>query len=360
MSTKTDASPPSSELESDVDTYLPHVDDQFIPRAAPPRTRQMSVRSAAGLSDLLSQSRRQSEASTVDNLVNLDHLGGPGKCGHLYLKYWSDKKLDPRKHVPDVDVKYKVYRISDFDQKRGSFYIDFVLMLDWLDPSLELADGRGANFKEHFWPKAELMNMTPDSDALDFDNPAFYPKHKQHRVDKDGPAPFGGIHRATITMKIRTTLFARLDYHQFPFDKQTLELTVKLLSVRIPKLSTFKGVRPKVLHPTRWRGLSARGGHELLPECDCLPEFNFIRLASKAYSSKYGPGTKSFAPELKQALDKDLDNESYYQDTYTLQLIMCRESISVLWNMCFSLIVIDVMLFTAHGIDIVDLADRLR
>ena len=113
MSTKTDASPPSSELESDVDTYLPHVDDQFIPRAAPPRTRQMSVRSAAGLSDLLSQSRRQSEASTVDNLVNLDHLGGPGKCGHLYLKYWSDKKLDPRKHVPDVDVKYKVYRSKE-------------------------------------------------------------------------------------------------------------------------------------------------------------------------------------------------------------------------------------------------------
>ena len=78
MSTKTDASPPSSESESDVDTYLPRVDDQFIPRAAPPRTRQMSVRSAAGLSDLLSQSRRQSESSTVDNL---DHLGGPANVG---------------------------------------------------------------------------------------------------------------------------------------------------------------------------------------------------------------------------------------------------------------------------------------
>ena len=179
MSTKTDA-PSGEETDSDVDTNLPHVDARFVPRAAPPRTRQMSVQSAAGLSDLLSQSRRQSklESGDADN-CNLDHLGGPGKCGHLYLKYWSDKKLDPRTHIPDVDVKYKVYRISDFDQKRGSFYIDFVLMLDWLDPSLELADARGANFKEHFWPKAELMNMTPDSEALDFDNPSFYPKHKQ-------------------------------------------------------------------------------------------------------------------------------------------------------------------------------------
>ena len=65
------------------------------------------------------------------------------------------------------------------------------------------------------------MNMTPDAAALDFGNIDFYPKYKMHRPDKDGPAKFG-IHHASITMKIRSTLFARLDFHQFPFDKQTL------------------------------------------------------------------------------------------------------------------------------------------
>ena len=90
-----------------------------------------------------------------------------------------------------------------------------------------------------------------------------------------------------------------------------------------------------------------------------MPEFNFIRLTSKAYSSKYGAGTENFTPERKTQMTKDIQSEEYYQDTYTLQIIMCRESISVLWNMCFSLIVIDVMVFTAHGIEISSLGDRL-
>ena len=44
---------------------------------------------------------------------------------------------------------------------------------------------------------------------------------------------------------------------------------------------------------------------------------------------------------------------------YTLQLIMKRESLSVLWKMCFSLSVVDIMVFTAHGIEIPGLGDRL-
>ena len=44
---------------------------------------------------------------------------------------------------------------------------------------------------------------------------------------------------------------------------------------------------------------------------------------------------------------------------YTLQLIMARNSKNELWNHCFSLFVIDVMVFTAHGIPIDALGDRL-
>ena len=87
----------------------------------------------------------------IDSHANDDHLGGPGKCGRLFLKYWRDQRKDPMKHFPEVDIKFKVYRLSDFDQRRGTFYIDFVLMLDWVDPSLELAATHSsagvANFK---------------------------------------------------------------------------------------------------------------------------------------------------------------------------------------------------------------------
>ena len=51
--------------------------------------------------------------------------------------------------------------------------------------------------------------------------------------------------------------------------------------------------------------------------------------------------------------------KKYYQDQFTLQIIMARDAKNVLWNLCFSLFVIDVMVFTAHGIPINELADRL-
>ena len=35
--------------------------------------------------------------------------------------------------------------------------------------------------------------------------------------------------------------------------------------------------------------------------------------------------------------------QKLYQDQYTLQIVVIRDSLSVLWNLCFSLVVIDVM-----------------
>jgi hypothetical protein len=138
----------------------------------------------------------------------------------------------------------------------------------------------------------------------------------------------------------------------FPFDHQSLELSIKLLSVRVPGVKS--GTRPKACHPNRWR--KKEGGHELVTECDCLPEFTLVRLATKAYNSKYGP-----FPEDNELEDyhKDKEKDKLYRDVYTLQIIMTRDSVSVLWNMCFSLLVIDVMIFTAHGLHISELGDRL-
>ena len=105
-----------------------------------------------------------------------ERLGGPQKCGRLWVEYWRTRGLTPTQSmdkIPNVDVKFKVYRISDFDGKRGTFYVEFVLMLDWVDPSLELAkkdrDGVGIpDFHEHFWPKPELLNLTEQDGTLVF------------------------------------------------------------------------------------------------------------------------------------------------------------------------------------------------
>ena len=92
------------------------------------------------------------------------------------------------------------------------------------------------------------------------------------------------IHRATITIRFQSVVFCRYDFRQYPFDKQTLELTVKLLSIEIPGRS--KKVRPVVRHPDRFRiDDHDLGGHKLMKDCDCLPEFDFVGLAARAYSS---------------------------------------------------------------------------
>ena len=220
-------------------------------------------------------------------------------------------------------------------------------MLDWVDPSLELADHDMPDWHEHFWPGVELLNLTPDTpDLPEFDT--ILPKYKKDYKNKEG----WGVHRAALTYKFRSVVFARLDFRKFPFDAQALELSVKLLSIRIP--GNKKGTRPMACHPTRWR--AASGGHELVTECDCLPEFTLVRLASKAFSSTYGP-----YPEDNELVDyhNEVKKGKLFRDQYTLQIIMTRDSMSVLWNMCFCLLVIDCMVFTAHGIHRGELGDRL-
>ena len=194
-----------------------------------------------------------------------------------------------------------------------------------------------------------MQNTSPDSK----EEPNWQKIKPKYKKDEGGKY---GIHRATITVRYQVTLFARCDFRKYPFDQQTLELTVKLLSVVVPGYG--KGVRPCCRHPERWRGKDneSEGGHVLLRDSDCLPQFDFARLCSRTYSSAYG----AFVARSDQARYlKEKSKGTLYQDQYTLQIIMVRDSASVLWNMCFSLFVIDVMVLSAHGIHMGSLADRM-
>ena len=216
--------------------------------------------------------------STVVKEKRKSIQGGPKKCGPLFVKYWEDLGESAEMKIPDVEVKFKIYRLGCFDQKEGTFYCDFLLMLDWVDESLSLVpDDEEVDFSNHFWPCAELMNMIPGDEDLDFSHEESKPKYKKEK--KGEPKKY----HASITMKVRRSLFCRLDYHDFPFDRQVLELTIKMLSVRIPVLTKGSGTRPTVKHPT-WR----KPGHEIVPEADWLPEFQIIPL-TKVLLEQYGP-----------------------------------------------------------------------
>ena len=51
--------------------------------------------------------------------------------------------------VPDVEMAIKVYRVSDVDIRAGSFNCEFTVMLDWVDPSLELE--KNPKYKPEDW-----------------------------------------------------------------------------------------------------------------------------------------------------------------------------------------------------------------
>ena len=288
---------------------------------------------------------------------------GVGCAGALFLKYCEDNNLDPAAQIPKVDVKFKLHRISDFDQKKGCFCATFVLMLDWNDPSIALSHNiKKPDFTLHFWPKVEIIQTThncPEMPNLE-DYP---PKYKPSKNNDDG----FGFHRATTTVKYRTELFVTPQYSDFPFDSQTLQISCKLMGIRLAGVKG--GIRPEVSDPCRWRW---EEGHELIREADCLPEFSLVRLVGKAYSSKHGPfpdinlngKDKEMYEESKKSLpvqrkDGSSWNPKHFIDQYTIQIIISRNSTSVLWNMCFSLFVIDCLVFSAHGIPINSLEDRM-
>ena len=45
--------------------------------------------------------------------------GGPGAIGCKFVEHWKDNNPGKEIEIPKVDIKYKIYRVSDFDQKKG-------------------------------------------------------------------------------------------------------------------------------------------------------------------------------------------------------------------------------------------------
>ena len=94
-----------------------------------PRTQMMQMKS---MQDMMQNGMKIRVEETDD-----ERLGGPQKCGRKFMEYWRHPDRcaaqcktndEVAKHIPDVDVKFKVYRLSDFDQVGGTIFVSFVLM----------------------------------------------------------------------------------------------------------------------------------------------------------------------------------------------------------------------------------------
>ena len=88
--------------------------------------------------------------------------------GPAWLRFWAKHNLNGRDPIvlPKVDVAIKVQEISDLDEHNGRYHTIFVVLLDWVDPSLgrhlmsnqEELDAHVIDFTQHFIPKIELLD----------------------------------------------------------------------------------------------------------------------------------------------------------------------------------------------------------
>lgn len=315
----------------------------------------------------------------------------PSTVGRRFIEWAGD---DLRNKIPDVEVKVKIYRIMNLESTEGTYQVDACIMLDWVDESLgerpeptvdgflldlglekhasafakngittmddvynldkqdlkdlgvdaivernrllsaaEDANWDSLNWDDHFRPAIEVTNAIPgegDYDPTNLPNPK-WKKAKAGKQEK---------YRCSLTVKWQMTLRARLDFHQFPFDDQVLEISIKSMSCRgydqsVQTVLSEKGQEIALVHP-RFRGAK---GHEIGEHADYLAEFHILYLAAATHNN-----------------DKE---RKKVDDEYTLQIHTKRDSSSVMYNVAFCMFVIDCLTFTAHGIPIGDLADRL-
>ena len=258
----------------------------------------------------------------------ISHLSlSKSHCGALFNQYWENQNFTGKLRIPDVQCKFKVASVRHFDDKDGSVEVDFLLMLDWEDPSLSLAidDGNGgkADTKEivydpklHFIPRFELLNVQAVVGMGDKAADTATPRQKP---SKNHP------YRMTMTNHFAVKVNMLLDFREFPFDEQSIELTIKAKSAS-------NGAKVNFCHPT-FRSI----GHEVLVDADRLQQWDI--------------------DQVRAGLDPP-KHQRERKDTYTLQMIVSRDASSLFWQALFPLFCIDLLSMTSFGYPILKLQAR--
>ena len=290
----------------------------------------------------------QRRQSILDPTINSNHT----HIGHSFIQYYESNSQKPENHLPIVQIKFKIYNIRHLNDVDGTVDVDFVLMLDWEDPSLSLLDDHvshtgkdGQNQEDedvdvktytdeelqmieydpsnHFWPRIEMLNIHSRHGSNNQDIGLTLPK--RHR-SKAHP------YRVTITHHCVYTVCIVLDFRTFPNDEQVISLSVKSRAAR--GLNGNQGVEGSIqlTHPTL-----RVNGHELVPTVDSLQEWDIS--------------------EMRAAVDPPM-NESNRTDCYTMQILVIRDGSPMFWQGLFPCACIDLLSLTAFGSPMTHLKDR--
>ena len=110
-------------------------------------------------------------------------------------------------------------------------------------------------------------------------------------------------YRMTMTNHFAVKVNMLLDFREFPFDEQSIELTIKAKSAN-------NGAKVNFCHPT-FRSI----GHEVLVDADRLQQWDI--------------------DQVRAGLDPP-KHQRERKDTYTLQMIVSRDASSMFWQALLS------------------------
>ena len=202
--------------------------------------------------------------------------------GSAFVQHFVSHDENPydEKNIPKVECKFKINKVSSLDQVAQTFTVEFTLMLDWVDPSLDRQNKPKTHvpdWDEHFSPGLMLLNA--QSIDTDESQPRLRPPADLH----DGSREYNHV---TMTQKFAATIDSRMDLRNYPFDIQYLEIIMKLRSISngnkwildLPegpkgKRPMDKSVFPQFRNPVTWR---YETGHQIAENADWLGEFDFV------------------------------------------------------------------------------------
>lgn len=245
--------------------------------------------------------------------------------GPSFLQYYENQKI----LLPICEVKYKIYNIRHLNDVDGTIDIDFVIMVDWEDPSLSLLDKNASqktnideyNPADFFWPRFELLNVETNHGDNNTEIGMTLPKRKGSKAHP---------YRVSITHHCIYTFHIALDFRAFPNDEQVIGLSVKSRTAqRLSEDDEYGEIQ--FAHPI------FRNGHEITPTADSLLEWDISSMRAAIDPPANQPGRK---------------------DSYTMQILIERDAKPIFWKAVFPCACIDLLSLTAFGSPMTHLKDR--
>jgi len=248
--------------------------------------------------------------------------------GPKYVRHFIKQGLNPYdgESLPKVEVAVKIYSIRNVDMTHGTFDLDFNLMMDWLDPTLE---GR-----------------TVMDDSMDWDDyfvPAVFVENAL-QVELVGgeskPRLRGDPNHVIHTQRMRATLRNKYQVKNFPLDTQYLTIKFKARTVSNGRKwengLTSNTATVWLCDPYTWRGKS---GHQVAEDADELPDLKIVKIDGGPVASN----------------KKNLNHHNEYH----VQICVMRESAGIVYGLGVPLFGVMLLSFGVFVVDMEELGDRL-